>query len=40
VRLEEGTPPEHYYLPHPLTPEEQLNKWVADLRKRKVTNSL
>lgn len=40
VRLEEGNPPENYYLPHPLTPERQLDKWIADMRKRKVINSL
>lgn len=40
VRLEEGEPPEHYYLPHPLTPEQQLDKWMEGMRNRKVINSL
>lgn len=40
VRLEEGEPPKHFYLPHPLTPEEQLDKWVDGMRKRKVISSL
>jgi large subunit ribosomal protein L22 len=40
VRLEEGTPPEHYYLPHPLTPDQQIDKWVDQMRKRKITSSL
>lgn len=40
VRLEEGTPPKHFYLPHPLTPEEQLDKWMMEMRNRKVINSL
>lgn len=40
VRLEEGSPPENYYLPAPLTPEQQLQNWVEQMRKRKVTGSL
>lgn len=40
VRLEEGTPPEHFYLPHPLSPEQQLEKWTQEMRNRKVINSL
>jgi len=40
VRLEEGTPPKHYYLPHPKTPEQQIDSWVEEMRKRKVINSL
>lgn len=40
VRLEEGPPPEHYYLPHPLTPDQQLDKWMDEMRNRKVINSL
>lgn len=40
LRLEEGTPPEHYYLPYPLTPEQQLEKWQEEMRNRKVINSL
>ncbi|KAG5678755.1 hypothetical protein PVAND_008400 [Polypedilum vanderplanki] len=40
VKLEEGTPPEHYYLPYPKTPEQQLDDWMSQMRKRKITNSL
>lgn len=40
VTLEEGKPPANYYLPAPMTPEEQLNNWIEKLRKRKVYNSL
>lgn len=40
VRLEEGQPPKHYYLPHPKTPEQQLDDWLAQMRKRKIYNSL
>lgn len=40
VKLEEGTPPEHYYLPYPKTPEQQLDDWMSSMRKRKITNSL
>lgn len=40
VRLEEGEPPKHYYLPHPQSPEEQLDKWIDEMRNRKVINSL
>jgi large subunit ribosomal protein L22 len=40
VRLEEGEPPKHFYLPHPMTPEEQLDKWMDEMRNRKVMNSL
>lgn len=40
VRLEEGSPPENYYLPAPQTPKEQLDSWVEQMRKRKVINSL
>jgi large subunit ribosomal protein L22 len=40
VRLEEGKPPKHFYLPHPMTPVEQLSKWMDEMRKRKVINSL
>lgn len=40
VRLEEGKPPEHYYLPHPQKPHEQLANWLESMRKRKITNSL
>lgn len=40
VKLEEGTPPEHYYLPHAKTPDQQLEDWIESMRKRKITNSL
>jgi large subunit ribosomal protein L22 len=40
VKLEEGKPPEHYYLPHPKTPEEQLDDYISQMRKRKITSSL
>lgn len=40
VRLEEGEPPKHYYLPEPLTPEDQFNKWMDQMRMRKVISSL
>lgn len=39
VRLEEGEPPKHYYKA-PETPEDQLNKWLEQMRSRKVTHSL
>ncbi|XP_053948723.1 39S ribosomal protein L22, mitochondrial [Anastrepha ludens] len=39
VRLEEGEPPKDYYLPVQ-TPEQQLEKWIEQMRKRKITNSL
>uniref|UniRef100_A0A182QTZ6 Large ribosomal subunit protein uL22m n=1 Tax=Anopheles farauti TaxID=69004 RepID=A0A182QTZ6_9DIPT len=40
VRLEEGTPPAHYYQPAPKTGEQQLADWEESMRKRKVINSL
>lgn len=40
VRLEEGKPPKHYYLPYPKEPHEQLEDWLASMRKRKIINSL
>ncbi|XP_055845186.1 39S ribosomal protein L22, mitochondrial [Episyrphus balteatus] len=40
VRLEEGEPPKHYYLPQPATPEDQFNKWMEQMRNRKITSSL
>ncbi|XP_037895846.1 39S ribosomal protein L22, mitochondrial [Glossina fuscipes] len=40
VRLEEGEPPKNYYLPVPQTPAQQLNKWLEQMRMRKVVNSL
>lgn len=40
VRLEEGEPPKNYYLPNPQTPSEQFEKWLEQMRMRKVINSL
>lgn len=40
VRLEEGKPPKEYYLPYPKQPHEQLAEWLANMRKRKIINSL
>lgn len=40
VRLEEGKPPQNYYLPEPQTPDEQLEKWLQQMRQRKITSSL
>ncbi|KAI8440176.1 hypothetical protein MSG28_001566 [Choristoneura fumiferana] len=40
VRLEEGKPPKDFYKSNPLTPQQQLDKWMEQMRKRKVTNSL
>ncbi|CAH1159333.1 unnamed protein product [Phaedon cochleariae] len=40
VRLEEGAPPKHYYSPFPQQPHEQLEDWLAAMRRRKITNSL
>ncbi|KAJ8949681.1 hypothetical protein NQ314_008142 [Rhamnusium bicolor] len=40
VRLEEGKPPKHYYMPTPKQPHEQLEDWLKSMRKRKITNSL
>ena len=40
VRLEEGKPPKHYYLPYPKTGDEMLSDWMDKMRKRKVTNTL
>ncbi|KAL0839515.1 hypothetical protein ABMA28_016219 [Loxostege sticticalis] len=39
VRLEEGKPPKDYYKREPLTPQQQLDKWLEQMRKRKITNS-
>lgn len=39
VRLEEGTPPKHYYI-QPKEPHEQLEDWLENMRKRKIINSL
>lgn len=39
VRLEEGKPPEDYYKKNPLTAQEQLEKWLDAMRKRKIINS-
>ncbi|XP_029171006.1 39S ribosomal protein L22, mitochondrial [Nylanderia fulva] len=40
VRLEEGPPPKHYYLPYPKTGEELLEDWLKQMHMRKVPNSL
>jgi len=40
VRLEEGQPPKHYYLPHPKSGEELLEDWLRNMHMRKVPNSL
>ncbi|XP_012531871.1 39S ribosomal protein L22, mitochondrial [Monomorium pharaonis] len=40
VRLEEGPPPKHYYLPYPKTGEELLQKWLKEMHMRKIPNSL
>ncbi|KAI4489323.1 hypothetical protein M0804_004821 [Polistes exclamans] len=40
VRLEEGKPPKNYYLPAPLTGEQQIEKWLKEMRMRKIYNSL
>lgn len=40
VRLEEGSPPEIYYAHTPKQPHEQLQEWLAQMRKRKIINSL
>lgn len=40
VRLEEGIPPENYYLPGPKNPQEQLDEWLEQMRKRKIISSL
>ncbi|XP_026765367.1 39S ribosomal protein L22, mitochondrial [Galleria mellonella] len=39
VRLEEGKPPQDYYKLNPLTPQQQLDKWLEQMRKRKIINS-
>lgn len=39
VRLEEGKPPKDYYKHNPLTPQQQLDKWMEQMRKRKIINS-
>lgn len=39
VRLEEGEPPKHYYKT-PVTPQDQLDNWLQQMRNRKVTSSL
>ncbi|CAG4940587.1 unnamed protein product [Colias eurytheme] len=39
VRLEEGKPPEDYYKTNPLTPQQQLDKWLEQMRMRKIINS-
>ncbi|XP_015176078.1 PREDICTED: 39S ribosomal protein L22, mitochondrial [Polistes dominula] len=40
VRLEEGKPPKNYYLPVPKTGEQQIEKWLKEMRMRKIYNSL
>lgn len=40
VRLEEGKPPKEYYLPYTKQPHEQLEEWLANMRKRKIINSI
>ncbi|XP_055606729.1 39S ribosomal protein L22, mitochondrial [Uranotaenia lowii] len=41
VRLEEGSPPEHYYVGRePKSGDQMLADWVESMRKRKVINSL
>ncbi|XP_066586107.1 large ribosomal subunit protein uL22m [Prorops nasuta] len=40
IRLEEGKPPEHYYLPYPKTQEELLEDWMKQMRMRKIPNTL
>ncbi|KAL6267429.1 hypothetical protein P5V15_000505 [Pogonomyrmex californicus] len=40
VRLEEGSPPKHYFLPYPKTGEELLDDWMKQMHLRKVPNSL
>lgn len=39
VRLEEGSPPAHYYS-KPKEPHEQLQQWLEKMRQRKIINSL
>lgn len=39
VRLEEGKPPKDYYNLNPLTPQQQLDKWLENMRERKIINS-
>ncbi|KAI5641996.1 ribosomal protein l22p/L17e domain-containing protein [Phthorimaea operculella] len=39
VRLEEGKPPKDYYKMGLLTPQQQLDKWLDSMRKRKIINS-
>lgn len=40
VRLEEGKPPKHYYLPAPKSGEELLKEWMEQMHHRKIYNSL
>lgn len=39
VRLEEGEPPKDYYN-RIVTPEQQLDSYMDQMRKRKITNTL
>jgi len=40
VRLEEGTPPEKYYLNAPQEPSEMLEDWLKQMRNREILSSL
>ncbi|GLH01073.1 39S ribosomal protein L22, mitochondrial [Gryllus bimaculatus] len=41
VRLEEGTPPEHYYYhTRPLTGSEMLDNWLQEMRNRRIFGGL
>lgn len=41
VRLEEGSPPEHFYLETvPKTTETLLSEWVDEMRQRRIPNSI
>lgn len=40
LRLEEGKPPKHYYLPYPKTADELLQEWMKQMRSRNIPNTL
>ena len=41
VRLEEGSPPKHYYLDRvPKTTQEHLAEWVNEMRQRRIPGSI
>ncbi|XP_076163714.1 mitochondrial ribosomal protein L22 [Ptiloglossa arizonensis] len=40
VRLEEGKPPKHYYLPAPKSSEELLQDWLDKMHSRRINRSL